>query len=151
MTIWNDKCEVLVHAFDSVSNEMIKYGMPLLLEPLTKLFNLIFMKGTFPKAWNESFITLIHIKGNIARNHGWFCSWIFINQIASCMTSANKRWTIFGRRWWKLVIYFFYLIIFHHSFDHINNFIIICDRIKINCHHMFIRNPMMCVKDRKHI
>ena len=39
----------------------------------------------------------------IARNHGWFRSWIFINQIASCMTSANKRWTIFGRRWWKLV------------------------------------------------
>jgi hypothetical protein len=38
-------------------------------------------------------------------------------------------------------------MIFHHSFDHINNFIIIiCDRIKINCHHMFIRNPMMCVK-----
>jgi hypothetical protein len=51
-------------AIDSVSNEMIKYGMPLLLEPLTKLFNLIFMKGTFPKAWNESFITLIHKKGN---------------------------------------------------------------------------------------
>jgi hypothetical protein len=43
------------------------------------------------------------------------------------------------------------IIIFHHSFDHINNFIIICDRIKINCHHMFIRNPMMCVKDRKYI
>ena len=42
-------------------------------------------------------------------------------------------------------------MIFHHSFDHINNFIIICDRIKINCHHMFIRNPMMCVKDRKYI
>ena len=38
--------------------------MPLLLEPLTKLFNLILMKGTFPKAWNESFITLIHKKGN---------------------------------------------------------------------------------------
>jgi hypothetical protein len=36
----------------------------------------------------------------IARNHGWFCSWIFINQIASFMTSANKRWTIFGRGWW---------------------------------------------------
>jgi hypothetical protein len=28
---------------------------------------------------------------------------------------------------------------------------IICDRIKINCHHIFIRNPMMCVKDRKYI
>jgi hypothetical protein len=35
--------------------------------------------------------------------------------------------------------------------DHINNFIIICHRIKINCHHMFIRNPMMCVKDRNYI
>jgi hypothetical protein len=35
---------------DSVSYEMIKYGMPLLLEPLTKRFNLIF--------------TLIHKKGN---------------------------------------------------------------------------------------
>ena len=36
---------------------------------------------------------------SIARNHGYFCSWISISQIASCMTSANKRWTIFGRRW----------------------------------------------------
>jgi hypothetical protein len=36
---------------------------------------------------------------DIARNHGHFCSWICISQIASCMTSANKRWTIFGRRW----------------------------------------------------
>ena len=44
---------------------------------------------------------------HIARNHRWFCSWIFINQIASFMTSANKRWTIFGRRWWKLVPIFF--------------------------------------------
>jgi hypothetical protein len=35
----------------------------------------------------------------LARNHGWFCSWIFINQIASFMTSAKKRWTIFGRGW----------------------------------------------------
>jgi hypothetical protein len=43
---------------------------------------------------------------NIARNHGWFCSWIFINQIASFMTSANKRWTLFGRGWWKLVSIF---------------------------------------------
>jgi hypothetical protein len=49
---------------DSVSNEMIKYGMALLLLSLTKLFILIFMTGTFPKAWNESFITLIHKKGN---------------------------------------------------------------------------------------
>ena len=70
------------------------------------------------------------------------------------MTSANKRWTIFGRRWSMNAdenSYLFLLIIFYHSFDHINNFIIICDRIKINCHHSFIRNPMMCVKDWKYI
>jgi hypothetical protein len=47
--------------------------------------------------------------------------------------------------------YLFLLIIFYHGFDHINNFIIICDRIKVNCHHSFIRNPMMCVKDRTYI
>jgi hypothetical protein len=29
--------------------------------------------------------------------------------------------------------------------------LIFCDRIKINCHHSFIRNPMMCVKDRTYI
>jgi hypothetical protein len=48
---------------------------------------------------------------NIARNHGYFCSCIFISQIASCMTSANKRWTIFGDAdQWTLMktrIYFF--------------------------------------------
>ena len=45
--------------------------MPLLLEPLIKLFNLIFMKGTFPKAWNESFITLTHKKGNKSNNSNY--------------------------------------------------------------------------------
>ena len=43
---------------------MIKYGFPLLLEPLLKLFNLVFQKGQFPKLWNESYITLIHKKGD---------------------------------------------------------------------------------------
>ena len=54
--------------------------------------------------WHAAIISSHHA---IAKNHGWFCSWIFINQIASCMTSANKRWTTFGRRWWKLVSIFF--------------------------------------------
>ena len=49
-------------ASDLISNEMIKYGFPLLLEPILKLFNLIFKKGQFPKLWNESYITLIHKK-----------------------------------------------------------------------------------------
>jgi hypothetical protein len=57
----------------------------------------------------------------IARNHGYFCSCIFISQIASCMTSANTRWTIFGDAdQWTLMktrIYFF-LIIFHQFWSH---------------------------------
>ena len=42
---------------------MIKYGFPILIEPIVKLFNLIFEKGEFPKLWNESYITLLHKKG----------------------------------------------------------------------------------------
>ena len=49
---------------DLISNEMLKHGTPQLLEPLIKLFNLIFEKGYFPKLWNESFISLIHKKGD---------------------------------------------------------------------------------------
>ena len=49
---------------DCISNEMIKNGIPVLLEPLCKLFNFIFQKGTFPKIWNESYISLIHKKGD---------------------------------------------------------------------------------------
>jgi hypothetical protein len=32
-----------------LSNEMIKYGFPVLIEPILKLFNLIFEKGDFPQ------------------------------------------------------------------------------------------------------
>jgi hypothetical protein len=42
---------------------MIKYGFPVLIEPILKLFNLIFEKGDFPKLWNESYITLLLKKG----------------------------------------------------------------------------------------
>ena len=73
----------------------------------------LFLKGIWWRGW---WVHLIKIEQNqqyndkvfwllcvpeksIARNHGYFCSCIFISQIASCMTSANKRWTIFGRRW----------------------------------------------------
>ena len=38
--------------------------MHVLLNPILKLFNLMFMKGEFPKIWNESLITLIHKRGN---------------------------------------------------------------------------------------
>ena len=42
---------------------IIKYGIPVLIEPILKLFNLIFEKGDFPKLWNESYFTLLHKKG----------------------------------------------------------------------------------------
>jgi hypothetical protein len=42
---------------------MLKYGINHLIEPLLKLFNLIFENGYFPKLWNESYISLIHKKG----------------------------------------------------------------------------------------
>ena len=49
---------------DLIANEMIKHGMPVLLKPLHKLFNIVYESGSFPKSWNESLITLIHKKVN---------------------------------------------------------------------------------------
>ena len=37
--------------------------MPILLEPIIKLFNLVFETSSFPAIWNESLILLIHKKG----------------------------------------------------------------------------------------
>lgn len=49
---------------DYISNEMIKPCIQTLVKPLCKLFNLIFQSGNFPKIWNESYISLIHKKGD---------------------------------------------------------------------------------------
>lgn len=43
---------------------MLKNAVPILIKPLQKLFNLIFKNGTFPKIWNESFLVLLHKKGD---------------------------------------------------------------------------------------
>lgn len=48
---------------DLISNEMIKYGFPVLIELILKLFKLIFEKGEFPKLWKESYIILLYKKG----------------------------------------------------------------------------------------
>lgn len=49
---------------DYISNEMIKVGINELIDPLCKVFNLVFQTGNFPKVWNESYISLIHKKGD---------------------------------------------------------------------------------------
>ena len=49
---------------DFISNEMIKSGIPILVNPLHKLFNLVFQSGTFPEIWNISYISLIYKKGD---------------------------------------------------------------------------------------
>ena len=51
-------------ATDLISNEMIKYGIPVLLKPLHKLFNFISNGGSFPKSWNKSIITLLYKKSS---------------------------------------------------------------------------------------
>lgn len=48
---------------DMISNEMLKNATSTLLKPLHKLFNMIFNSGQFPVAWNESFLVLLHKKG----------------------------------------------------------------------------------------
>jgi hypothetical protein len=49
---------------DLISNEMLKNAVPILIKLHQKLFNLIFKNGTFPKTWNESFLVLLHKKGD---------------------------------------------------------------------------------------
>lgn len=49
---------------DMISNEMLKNAVPILIKPLQKLFHLIFRAGAFPKIWNESFLVLLHKRGD---------------------------------------------------------------------------------------
>lgn len=87
-------------ANDLISNEMLKHGTPQLLEPLTKLFNLVFSKGHFPKKWNESFISLIHKKGDknnpsnyrgisLTSNLGKLFNKILLNRLTNFINQNN--------------------------------------------------------------
>ncbi len=49
---------------DLIPNEVLKASAPVMLNPLTALFNSIMKNGTYPTAWNESHLTLIHKKDN---------------------------------------------------------------------------------------
>ena len=43
---------------------MIKNGTQVLLKPLHRLFNSVLKSSTFPNIWNESYLVLIHKKGD---------------------------------------------------------------------------------------
>ena len=48
-----------------ISNEMLKNAVPILIKTTSKtLQSVIFKNGTFPKIWNESFLVLLHKKGD---------------------------------------------------------------------------------------
>ena len=49
---------------DSISSEIIKACSNSILPLLTKLFNLILVKGQYPKCWTEGVISTIHKKGS---------------------------------------------------------------------------------------
>ena len=49
---------------DNVSNEMIKYAAPAIIETLTLLFNRIYEDGVYPKEWGKTYISPLHKKGD---------------------------------------------------------------------------------------
>ena len=49
---------------DRISNELLKYGMPHLVEPMHKLFNLIFSSGILPDSWSISMIKPLYKGGS---------------------------------------------------------------------------------------
>lgn len=50
---------------DSLSNEIIKASLKLILPLITKLFNNILTSGSYPKCWTEGMITTLHKKGDL--------------------------------------------------------------------------------------
>ncbi len=49
---------------DLVANEMIKFGAPVMLPAVAKLFNLILQSAVFPSAWNVAYQVPIYKKGD---------------------------------------------------------------------------------------
>ena len=49
---------------DRIPNELLKYGMPHLVEPMHKLFNLVFSSSIFPDNWSISMIKPLHKGGS---------------------------------------------------------------------------------------
>lgn len=51
-------------SFDSVLNEMLKYGQSYLLKSFYKIFNLVLTNGEFPKLWSRGFIVPLFKNGS---------------------------------------------------------------------------------------
>lgn len=49
---------------DLIANEMLKFGAPVMLPAMVKLFNIILDSGIFPTAWNKTYQVPIYKKGD---------------------------------------------------------------------------------------
>jgi hypothetical protein len=47
---------------DGICNELLRYSMNTMLEPLRKIFNLVLSSGVYPDSWARGFITPLHKK-----------------------------------------------------------------------------------------
>ena len=56
---------------DMITTEMIKSGLDILINPMTKLFNTILRNGIYPNEWSYSLITPIHKSGPTENPHNY--------------------------------------------------------------------------------
>jgi hypothetical protein len=70
---------------------MLKYAVPILLKPIKKLFNYIFGTGQFPKIWNESFLVLLHKKGEKNDSNNYTLALILENSLIKLYTKDYEN------------------------------------------------------------
>ena len=51
--------------YDNICIEMIKSGLPIFIDILEELYNVIFKRGIYPKEWSVSFIIPIYQKNSM--------------------------------------------------------------------------------------
>ena len=70
---------------------MLKYAVPILLKPIKKLFNYIFGTGQFTKIWNESFLVLLHKKGEKNDSNNYTLALILENSLIKLYTKDYEN------------------------------------------------------------
>ena len=83
---------------DGIPNEILKTCVPLMIEPITKLFNSILTNGLFPKQWTFQTLSPLHKKGTINNpdNHrgiaiGNGLAKIFLQVLQKRLTSFSEK------------------------------------------------------------